>query len=141
MYESLLLSGVGILIDGIVTISVVANNQCVVYISVESALRMSQVLILFVLVSLPKIRLTHSSLSLFTFYSEVFLSHGLLLQQMDTTSLPYLMVNRISQLLIMEDQSWTIVRLCFGKTPNQCLERRIDEERKSFTRVSLVYMI
>ena len=41
MYESLLLSGVGILVDGIVTISVVANNQCVVYISVESALRMS----------------------------------------------------------------------------------------------------
>ena len=101
----------------------------------------SQVLILFVLVSLPKIRLTLSSLSLFTFYREVFLSHGLLLQQMDTTSLPYLMVNRINQLLIMEDQSWTIVRLCFGKTPNQCLELRIYEERKSFTRVSLVYLI
>ena len=41
MYESLLLGGVGILVDGIVTISVVVDNQCVVYISAKSTLRMS----------------------------------------------------------------------------------------------------
>ncbi len=55
-------------------------------------------------------------------FLKTYLLHSLLLQQMNMTCLPYLMVNWISQLIIVEDQSWKTMRFVVGEDTQQCLE-------------------